>query len=196
MKDWREYGESPLPTQLRAALQVFARHGYHGASIRNIAETAGLSVPGLYHHHQSKQGILAAVCAQAMGELIDHTRAADADSDGTAEGRFDNVTESMIRFHLHRRAEAFVASTEIRSMSDEVRRVHVQQRDELQNLIQDAIEQGVQEGTAVCSHPVDAARAVSTLCVGIATWYRPDGTLDPETIVARQLGFARAIAGF
>ena len=39
----------------------------------------------------------------------------------------------------------------------------------------------------------DAARAVSTLCVGIATWYREDGPLAPEEVIRRQLVLARAL---
>lgn len=54
LAQWREFGTDELSPPLRAALVVFARHGYHGASIRSIAEAAGLSVPGLYHHYRSK----------------------------------------------------------------------------------------------------------------------------------------------
>ena len=37
LAQWREFGTDELSPPLRAALVVFARHGYHGASIRSIA---------------------------------------------------------------------------------------------------------------------------------------------------------------
>lgn len=193
--DWRNPGPDPLPPPLRAALEVFARHGYHGATIRTIAEAAGLSVPGLYHHYPSKQAILQAVAEATMAEMLEHSRAAEADSDGTPAGRFAHLVESLARFHMARRDHSFVASTEMRSMDPTVRARHVAQRDEQQALFEAAIRDGVEAGDFVCAHPADAARAVSSLCVSIASWYRPDGPLSPDEIVERHLVFARGIAG-
>ncbi|HHU09546.1 MAG TPA: TetR/AcrR family transcriptional regulator [Intrasporangiaceae bacterium] len=194
--DWRDFGPDPLSPPLRAALGVFVRHGYHGASIRTIAEAAGLSVPGLYHHHRSKQAILAAVVDAAMQEMLDHTRAADAAAEGDSPvGRFENIVEALARFHMARRDHAFVASTEMRSMEPATRAHHVRQRDEQQRMIEDAIRAAVATGDFSCPHPEDAARAVSSLCVSIASWYRPGGPLSPDEIVERHLVFARGIAG-
>lgn len=193
--DWREFGDDTLNAPLRAALECFAAHGYHGTSIRMVADVAGLSVPGLYHHHRSKQELLNKVVGAAMDELLAHTRAAAADSDGTPAGRFDNIVTALILFHLSRRQHAFVASTEMRSMDPDVRAVHVASRDEEQEMISSAIAEGNETGEFDCPSPVDAARAVSSLCVSIANWYRPGGELGPDEIVSQYLGFCRAIAG-
>ena len=194
-EDWRNPGPDPLSPPLRAALEVFARHGYHGATIRSIAEAAGLSVPGLYHHYPSKQAILRAVADITMTEMLELSRAAEAASDGSPTGRFSHLVETLVRFHMARRDHAFVASTEMRSMDADVRAHHVAQRDEQQALIESAIRDGVGSGDLDCPHPADAARAVSSLCVSIASWYRPDGPLSPDEIVERHLGFARRIVG-
>lgn len=195
MTDWREFGIDELTPPLRAALGVFAMHGYHGASIRSIAEAAGLSVPGLYHHYRSKQAILAAVVDAAMREMLTHTSAAAADAGDSPVARFENVVECLTRFHMARRDHAFVASTEMRSMSPDVRAHHISQRDAQQSMIEDAIDAGVDSGDFTCEHPEDTARAIASLCVAIATWYRPDGPLTADDVVARHLGFARAMVG-
>lgn len=195
MSDWRDFGPDGLPPALRAALGVFARHGYHGASIRSIAEEAGLSVPGLYHHYRSKQAILAAVVDAAMAEMLEHTQAAVDDAGDRPVTRFENVVECLTRFHMARRDQAFVASTEMRSMTPDVRTHHIGQRDAQQAMIEDTIRTGVNSGDFACAHPVDAARAISSLCVSIASWYRPDGPLDADDVVARHLEFARGMVG-
>lgn len=195
MNDWREFGPDGLSPPLQAALQVFARHGYHGASIRTIAETAGLSVPGLYHHYKSKQAILAAVVDAAMDEMLAHTGAAAEDAGDSPTVRFENIVEGLARFHMSRRDQAFVASTEMRSMEPDVRARHISQRDGQQKMLEDAIRAGVDSGDFNCEHPVDAARAISSLCVSIASWYRPDGPMSADDVVARHLEFARGIAG-
>lgn len=193
--DWRAFGPDMLTPPLQAALRVFVREGYHGTSIRSIAEAAGLSVPGLYHHHRSKQAILDAIVTATMAEMLAHSHAAEEDSDGTPQGRFDHLVEALARFHMERRDNAFLASTEMRSMDADVRARHIAQRDEQQRLLEAAIADGLADGSFVSAYPADAARAVSSLCVSIATWYRPEGPLTEDEVVERHLDFARRIVG-
>jgi AcrR family transcriptional regulator len=58
---------------LDAAVDLFARHGFHGTSIRDIAERAGANVAAGHYHYGSKEGlyleVLRAQFAQVRGEL-------------------------------------------------------------------------------------------------------------------------------
>lgn len=193
--DWRDFSDDGLPPPLRAARDLFAKHGYHATSIRAIAQRAGLSVPGLYYHFESKQAILEALVMGGMNRLLQYTRAADSESDGTAVGRFNNVVECLLRYHLWRRENAFVASSEMRSMESGALRRYVAQRDEQQGMITEIIEQGLSEGTFRCNHVREASRAVASLCISVSGWYHPDGALPAEEIAQRYLEIARRIAG-
>jgi AcrR family transcriptional regulator len=42
---------------LRAAFSLFAEQGFHGTSMRQIAETSGTALGGIYNHFQSKKQI-------------------------------------------------------------------------------------------------------------------------------------------
>jgi AcrR family transcriptional regulator len=53
----------------RAAAEVFARRGYHQASIREIASAAGLSLAGLYHYVGGKEELLFLVLDRALATL-------------------------------------------------------------------------------------------------------------------------------
>jgi len=192
---WREYGPSQLPEVLQSALRVFAERGYEGASIRGLAAAAGLSVPGMYHHYRSKQDILVKLMESALGDLIARCREALASAGPEPAARFDALVECMIRFHMFRRAEAFVASTELRSLEPANRARCVALRDELQGMVAGVIEEGCAAGVFSTPYPADAARAVSTLCVGVATWYREDGPLTPDQVVERQLVLLRNLVG-
>jgi len=58
---------------LEAAVELFARHGFHGTSIRDIAERAGANVAAGHYHYGSKEGlyleVLRAQFAAVRGEL-------------------------------------------------------------------------------------------------------------------------------
>lgn len=193
--DWRVYEPTHLPRILEAALRAFADHGYHGTSIRDIASRAGLSVPGIYHHYRSKQDILMELMQSVMSELLERSHSALASADDSAATQFDALVESLLRFHMFRRAQAFVASTEIRSLNTDNRTAYVARRDEQQQMIEDVIVRGELNGDFSTPFPEDAARAVATLCVGVAAWYRDDGPLSPVELVERHLVLARGLVG-
>ncbi|MEO6122186.1 MAG: TetR/AcrR family transcriptional regulator [Ilumatobacteraceae bacterium] len=54
---------------LDVALQVFARQGYHGASMNDIAEAAGVTKPVVYQHFDSKRELYLALL-DAVGERL------------------------------------------------------------------------------------------------------------------------------
>ena len=192
---WREFGSPDLPRPLLAALEAFAERGYDGTSIREIATRAGLSVPGLYHYHASKQALLADLMHRVMVDLLDRSHRALAEAGPSAGARFDAVVESLLRFHMYRREQAFVGSTEIRSLEPEARRSYIAQRDEQQAMVDAVVREGVESGEFHTDYPQDASRAVTTMCVAVATWYRPDGGLSADEIVRRYLTIARAAVG-
>jgi AcrR family transcriptional regulator len=52
---------------LREALRLFAQRGLHATSMRDIARAVGLTEGTLYHYHDSKASIVAAI---AEGKLL------------------------------------------------------------------------------------------------------------------------------
>jgi AcrR family transcriptional regulator len=54
---------------LKAALRLFAAHGYAGTSIRMIAESAGISVGLLYNYFPSKADLLGALFEESMRDV-------------------------------------------------------------------------------------------------------------------------------
>jgi AcrR family transcriptional regulator len=54
-------GERTRQEILQSAHQLFLKNGYHGASMRQIAQGAGIAVGGIYNHFSSKEEIFVAV---------------------------------------------------------------------------------------------------------------------------------------
>ncbi|MEQ9814454.1 MAG: TetR/AcrR family transcriptional regulator [Azospirillaceae bacterium] len=62
-------GESTRNAILDAAEAVFARHGYDGASLRAIANRAGVNQPLIHYHFESKDGLFRAVFRRRAGAI-------------------------------------------------------------------------------------------------------------------------------
>ncbi len=193
---WRDYGEPRLPAPLAAALEAFTEHGYHGTSVRDIAARARLSVPGLYHHYPSKQSLLQGLLELTMTDLLARSEQAITEAGSEPVAQFDGVIESLLRFHMYRREQAFVGSTEIRSIDDSYRDEYIGYRDRQQYMVDDIVAAGVAAGDFTTRYPKDASRAVTTMCVGVSTWYKPDGELGADELIARYLQLARDTVGY
>jgi len=79
---------------LRAAVRVFDRKGYASASVREIAELAGVTKPALYYHFGSKEGLLIAILEQAKLE-VDRALARALARTGTARARVAAMCEDI-----------------------------------------------------------------------------------------------------
>lgn len=61
---------------LAAAERVFARHGFHGASIDRIAEEAQYAVGTLYLYFKDKDALYSALFTSKLGEMVDQVEQA------------------------------------------------------------------------------------------------------------------------
>ena len=71
---------------LDVALEVLGRAGYHGASMNDIAEAAGVTKPVLYQHFESKRELYRAVLDEVGNRLLSSIAKATADApDGKSQ---------------------------------------------------------------------------------------------------------------
>src|SRR4051794_33641335 len=80
--DWRGFEPLALDPVLRAAVDVFVERGYHGATVRQIADRAALSVPGIYHYYPTKQDMLVTILEIGMSEVLGRSELAEEEADG------------------------------------------------------------------------------------------------------------------
>jgi AcrR family transcriptional regulator len=180
---------------LRAALRAFTRKGYYGATIREIADDAGVSVAGLYHHFPSKGQILEQIMDDTMDRLIVATAQSVALAGEDPAAQLRAAVAAHVRFHIEYQRESFVGNTEIRSLAPSARRRILTKRDRQRGVFDTAVEGGIARGIFLVPYPAEASRGVVTMCTAVATWYRRDGALRPDEIVERYCALAMHIVG-
>lgn len=193
--NWRAFQDTVMPPFLRAALDCFAEKGFHGTSIRQIADRSGLSVPGLYHHCKSKYDLLLAVIRYAMADLAVRSDLAEQQAGVSCVEQLDAYVECMVLFHAKNQQLAFVAASELRSIQPENRADYVALRDAQHTRLSRIVQRGAAAGEFSVPYPREAVTAVISMCTGVSQWYRADGPLSAEELAKRFVYIARGALG-
>lgn len=85
---------------LHAAAELFADKGFHGASLREIADKVGIRTPSLFYHFKSKRELYEAVLAM-MFELERNLVGMGL----AMEGDFKQRAENLVRLYAYHLAE-------------------------------------------------------------------------------------------
>ncbi|MTD52904.1 TetR family transcriptional regulator [Amycolatopsis pithecellobii] len=187
--DWRVFEPAPFDAPLQAALEAFMDIGYHGATMRDIARRADLSVPGVYHHYASKQDMLVTILNGSLDDLIWRYEAAVAEADDTY-GRFTQAVECLVLFHTRRRDWAFLGRSEQRSLEGDAAVLTREKRVLAERSLIAIIEEGRNAGIFATKSSRVSGRAVIMMCVGTVYWFREDGPDTPETIARQYVDLA------
>jgi AcrR family transcriptional regulator len=88
-------GERTRNEILQAASKLFISHGFHGTSMRQIAEQAGVALGGIYNHFSSKEDIFTAVMVEChpLWEVFPLMNAAQGE---TVEEFIRNAAKLMV----------------------------------------------------------------------------------------------------
>ncbi|TNC25157.1 TetR/AcrR family transcriptional regulator [Amycolatopsis alkalitolerans] len=184
-------GRSPGRTRiLDCALAAFCENGYQATKVKEIAERAGVTVPGIYHHFTSKYQILMILIRRVMDDLIEETSNAMDKAGTDPVDRFAAAVETHVRFHAERQQESFVGNTELRSLERDDLTEIVRLRDAQQETFERLVAEGVAAGRFHVDSVKDASRAVVTMCTSVATWYRTGGALTSDQVAAQYRVYA------
>ena len=91
---------------IEGAAEVFARAGYHGCSMRDVAERIGIRQSSIYHHFRSKDEILAAICTYGGESFLRNIRAIGG-GPGTVLEKIGAVVRAHVTPYVLRRHYAY-----------------------------------------------------------------------------------------
>jgi TetR/AcrR family transcriptional regulator, fatty acid metabolism regulator protein len=130
---------------LRAAVKVFARHGYFQSQVADVARLAGVAAGTVYLYFRSKDDLLVSIFERTMQDAIDEGRAALSGIADPAER-----LRRIARLHLERlgrdRDIAVVVQVELRQSIKFMERFSSTHLQDYLNIIRKAIADGQANG--------------------------------------------------
>jgi TetR/AcrR family transcriptional regulator, fatty acid metabolism regulator protein len=180
---------------LDAAVRVFARGGYHGSRVGDIATEAGVAHGLLYHYFASKDEVLETVFRENFSDLVERFRAVEASDEPAAE-KLEGIAKILLRTWRHNpdlvtvMVREVARSPQLQAQVGEVR--------EALAIVQRVIEQGQRDGTFRAD--LDARMAswivyggLEEVLTGWVLGQLPDG--DEEVARAERTAIELALSG-
>ena len=131
---------------LQAAVKVFARKGYHGARVSEIARKADVADGTIYLYFQNKEDILVSLFDEVMDEHLQQARQELAAVEG-APARLRAIARHHLRVLGANRDLAVVFQVELRQSTQFMERFTASWLQDYFGLVGDVIEDGRKDGT-------------------------------------------------
>lgn len=172
--------ESTREEILAAAARLFARKGYPGTSMNEVAEACEVSKPTLYHYVRDKHELLMQICeshVQSLAGLVEEVRAQDL----APEPHLRALIARFVREYGQAQHQHRVLTEDVKFLDDADR--------ERLLLVERQVVAAFAEAVAAVRPELQAARLhkpLTMLLFGMInwtfTWLRPDGELSYESV--------------
>lgn len=160
-----------------AAAALYARRGFKGASIADLAQACGSSKSLIYHYFPSKDDILGDVMAAHLDALVD--AAYDAMQVGSAKARLRALTLAFMRLYVGAQDSHKVLLNELDNLPAERRAEVVAKQRRIIAIVEELIREIRPE---LNPHTLPLAMLFFGMINWTHTWFRPDGNVGAEVI--------------
>lgn len=172
---WASVDSPVLRRLMEAAVECFARRGYHATTTREIAQLGGLSPGGVYVHFGSKADMLFSIALWAHHSSLYVIEEALRRTEGeNHEHRLRTLITALVTWHIDHLDLARVIAYEQGALPAERRATLRPFRRRFFELVEGELVAGQQDCEFHVVNPTDTARALLSLCSDISRWYRPD----------------------
>jgi len=139
----RDYDSKRLSILHRSA-ELFAQHGYTGASITMIAEACGVSKALLYHYYSDKEAVLFDILSNHLQELVTEVEKA-AQSTNDPQKRLHALAAALLEAYRDADAEHQVQIANLKLLPEERRETLLALERTLVKIFAEAIADAVPE---------------------------------------------------
>lgn len=174
-----DYGDR-REAMLDRAAELFARAGFQGASMADLAVACKVSKSLLYHYFPSKEDVLYEVMASHLDQLVDDVAEVMARSRSDAD-KLSDLIHAFMRHYVGAADRQKVLLNELNHLPEARRREIVAKQRGIVDAVQGLLGQlpGAPQGAA-------ELRVHTMLMFGMINWtlawYDPDGPVPPDAV--------------
>jgi AcrR family transcriptional regulator len=162
------------------AADLFARHGYHGTGIAELAKAVGLGRGALYHYIGSKEALLYAISRTQVDRMNAQAEAV-LRAGLPPEELLHEMARGLLRNIADHRSEWAVFFRDYSALTGERRDHVIAARERYEGYWRQALDRGVEAGV-LRPTPALLVKGILGMLNYTYLWFEPDGALTPEEL--------------
>lgn len=164
---------APREAILASAAQLFAKHGFEGTSLQQVAAATGITKAAIYHYFQTKQVMYEAIVVDLLTRLDAHVRASVDATDHA--GRLRQVLIGHAEFFEANYTEFVTLLHGVSGLSRVISDTEASVRDRYESFVREVVASGIAAGAFTGGEVNVIARSCLSLLNWMSRWYRPGG---------------------
>lgn len=174
--------DGPKEELFAVAVEVFAKNGFNGTSIRDITSRLGVSVSNVYNHFKSKEAIWIAIQEYSVGQLLEAWERGLSTKSEPVE-RFALLVKTHLEYYTSNLQESKICVSHTDALSNR----GMAKSKALQRLVLDKYLQlleELREAGYIAENQNLRVQAFSVLGIlsEYLSWFKPNGAMAPEEI--------------
>ena len=162
---------------LRAAARLYARRGFNGASIADLAKACRSSKSLIYHYFGSKEDILYQVMAAHLDDLV--AAATEATRGGSPEAKLRTLTHAFMRLYVGARDDHKVLLNELDNLPPEARSEVIAKQRRIIAMVEELVRE-IRPETGPLALPL--AMLFFGMINWTHTWFRAEGRVSADSL--------------
>ena len=164
----------------KVAASLFAKKGYNGVGVAEIGTASGFGRGTLYHHIESKEGLLHEIASQYISDLVESGHRITREYPDPVL-RLSALSRHLMSVISNSLAEIVVCFREVQSLTGSRHREVMCMHAEYQNIWSETIEEGVKQNVF---REVDkiAVKGLLGMYFYSCLWLKPGGLQSPDDI--------------
>lgn len=172
---------------LEIAGRLFAKNGFKGTSLRDIAEEAKITKAALYYHFPNKEALYERIVLHGLEVLLEEVMAATA-QERTAIDKVRAFMYTTADYYTRNRDAWITGSNAFRTTEESASRAKgVMFRDQYEKHLRNCIRDGIKSGEFRDVDPAIAGRLLLSSINSMSRWHRPDGPMSARDVVEQFL---------
>ena len=181
---------APRRRLFETAMELFGRHGFHGVSIRDIANALGQQPSAIYFHVARKQELLYELALIGHRAHLDRLRTALLEAGTEPHDQLRAVVRAHVEGHMVYPSMARLTNRELGALSAEQLRTVLELRWQTEQVTIDVLERGARLGAFRCEDPYLTSKAIGAMGIRLPEWFGPDSPRTREQVAATYVELA------
>jgi AcrR family transcriptional regulator len=174
---------------IEAAGRLFAARGYDGTSMRDLGRELGLLGSSIYSHVSGKQELLVAIVEEGA-DLFQASADTALRSGGTGLDRLEAFVAGHIAVVVGHLEVSRTFLNEARALDADFRAPILAARNRYEAALREILADGIADGSFRPGlDPVISGIFILSILNAVDRWYRSDGRLDRDDLVAAVVAF-------